>query len=104
MAKKALLRGNAGKFYFIRGTIWELGSFAYRAYLHLVPTDSTLPRWVVSADGMSIKQVLGAAQARARSTAGVSVKTLEVVRNNVAGPRLDTDVPRAPRRYPPPTD
>ena len=36
MAKKALLRGNAGN-YRIRGTIWELGSFAYRAYLHLIP-------------------------------------------------------------------
>jgi hypothetical protein len=34
MAKKALLRGNAGN-YRIRGTIWELGSFAYRAYFHL---------------------------------------------------------------------
>ena len=37
MAMKALLEGSAGK-YQIRGAIWELGSFTYRAYLHLVPT------------------------------------------------------------------
>jgi len=39
MARKALLRGNAGN-YRIRGTIWDLGSFAYRAYVHLVPAVS----------------------------------------------------------------
>lgn len=103
MAKKALLRGRAGKFYFIRGAIWELGSFAYRVYLHLIPTRGTLPRSVVWADGMSVKEALGAAQARASAAAGARVSTLEVVRNEVAAPR-SADSTRVPRRYPAPTD
>ena len=37
MARKALLKGWAGN-YRIRGAIWGLGHFAYRAYLHLLPT------------------------------------------------------------------
>ena len=79
MAKKALLQGSAGN-YRIRGTIWELGSFAYRAYVHLIPTvaRSTLHRWVVSADGMSLKEVLGAAKAQVKSTVGTPVERLEV--------------------------
>src|SRR5262245_50174211 len=106
MAKKALLRGDAGN-YSIRGTIWELGSFAYRAYLHLIPTvaRSTLSRWVVSADGMSVKEVLGAAKARVRTTVGATVNSLEVVPNNVATPQPDSQLmPRARRRFPPSTD
>ena len=106
MAKKALLRGNAGN-YSIRGTIWELGSFAYRAYLHLIPivARSTLSRWVVSADGMSVKEVLGAAKARVRSTVGTTVNTLEVMPNKVATPQPDMELPRqVRRRFPPPTD
>jgi hypothetical protein len=39
MAMKALLQGNAGN-YRIRGAIWDLGSFAYRAHLHLIPATS----------------------------------------------------------------
>jgi hypothetical protein len=110
MAKKALLQGNAGN-YRIRGTIWELGSFAYRAYVHLIPTvaRSTLPRWVVSADGMSVKEVLGAAKARVRSTVGTPVNTLEVVPKTAPTPEPDSEhlTPlrrRVPPRYPPPTD
>jgi hypothetical protein len=104
MAKKALLRGNAGN-YRIRGTIWELGSFAYRAYVHLIPTvaRSTLSRWVISADGMSVKEVLGAAQARVRSTVHTSVNTLEVVPRTAPTPQPDRER-RVPRRYPPSTD
>ena len=60
MAIKALLQGNVGN-YQIRGTILELGSFSYRAYVHLV---SATPRpdlsgSVVSADGMTLQEVLG---------------------------------------------
>ena len=106
MAKKALLRGNAGN-YQIRGTIWELGSFAYRAYVHLIPTvaRSALSRWVISADGMSVKEVLGAAKARVRSTVHTSVNTLEVVPTTAPTPQPDTEhlAPlrrRAPRRFP----
>ena len=109
MGKKALLQGSAGN-YRIRGTIWELGSFAYRAYVHLIPTvaRSTLRRWVVSADGMSVKEVLGATKARVRSTVGTSVNTLEVVRSAPSRqPNRDHLTPlrrRLPHRYPPPTD
>ena len=110
MAKKALLRGNAGN-YQIRGTIWELGSFAYRAYLHLIPTlaVSTLSRWVVSADGMSVKEVLGAAKARVKSTVHTSVNTLEVLPKTAPTPQPDSEhlTPlrrHVSRRFPPPTD
>jgi hypothetical protein len=109
MAKKALLRGNAGN-YRIRGTIWELGSFAYRAYLHLIPNVArSTSRWVVSADGMSVKEVLGAAKARVRSTVGTSVSTLEVVPSTISTPQPDRQhlTPlglRLPHRYPPQTD
>ena len=109
MAKKALLQGSAGN-YRIRGTIWELGSFAYRAYVHLIPTvaRSTLDRWVVSADGMSVKEVVGATKARVRATVGTSVNTLEVVRSALAPqPNSEHLTPirlRSPRRFPPPTD
>jgi hypothetical protein len=110
MARKALLQGSAGN-YRIRGTIWELGSFAYRAYVHLIPivARSTLHQWVVSADGMSVKEVLGATKARVRSTVGTSVNTLEVVSGTAPTPQPDSEhlTPlrrRVPRRYPPPTD
>ena len=71
MAKKARLQGSARN-YRIRGAIWDLGSFAYRAYVHVVPMvpRSNLPRWVLSADGMSLQEVLGAAKARVNSTIG----------------------------------
>jgi len=79
MAMKALLQGNAGN-YRIRGAIWELGSFAYRAYVHLVPATPRpdLSRSVVSADGMTLQEVLGAAKARVKSTVGTPVERLEV--------------------------
>jgi hypothetical protein len=109
MAKKALLRGNAGE-YRIRGTIWELGSFAYRAYVHLIPAvaRSTLSRWVVSADGMSLKEVIGATKARVTSRVGATVNTLELLPKTAPAPPPDADPfalrRRVPRRFPPPTD
>ncbi len=112
MAKKALLQGNAGN-YRIRGTIWELGSFAYRAYVHLVPTvaRSNLSRWVVSADGMTLQEVLGAAKERVKSTVGTSVERLELFHRETAPtPQPDTEHSTplrhrpVPRRYPAPTD
>jgi hypothetical protein len=107
MAKTALLHGNAGN-YRIRGTIWELGSFAYRAYLHLVPTVSHSKRsqWVVSADGMSLQEVLGAAKARVSSTVGTPVERLEVrrARESDHEPSRQLRQSRFPRRFPPPTD
>jgi hypothetical protein len=109
MGKKALLRGNAGH-YRIRGTIWELGSFAYRAYVHLIPAvaRSTLPRWVLSADGTSLKEVIGATTARVTSTVGAAVDTLELLPKMAPTPLPDLDHSalrqRVPRRFPPPTD
>lgn len=79
MARKALLRGNAGN-YRIKGTIWDLGSFAYRAYVHLVPS-TTRPdlSWsVVSVDGMTLQEVLGAAKVQVQSTIGAPVERLEL--------------------------
>src|SRR5262245_29248407 len=79
MARKALLRGNAGNF-LIRGTIWDMGSFAYRTYVHLVPS-TTRPdlSWsVVSVDGMTLQEVLGGAKAQVKSTVGAPVERLEV--------------------------
>ena len=92
MAKKALLQGNAGN-YRIRGTIWELGSFAYRAYVHLVPTvaRSNLSRWVVSADGMTLQEVLGAAKVRVKSTVGAPVETFEFFPRSAPTPQPDTE-------------
>jgi hypothetical protein len=79
MAMRALLQGNAGS-YQIRGAIWELGSFAYRACLHLVPAGPALDRSrsVVSADGMTLQEVIGAAKAQVKSTIGTPVERLEV--------------------------
>ena len=80
MAMKALLEGSAGN-YRIRGAIWELGSFAYRAYLHLVPAGRRpkLAGPVVSVDGMSVQEVLGAAKEQVKSTTGAPVEKLEVL-------------------------
>src|SRR4029450_12443131 len=109
MVKKALLRGDAGH-YRIRGTIWELGSFAYRAYVHLIPTvaPSSLSRWVVSADGMSFKEVLGATEARVGSTVGATVNTLEVLLKTAPTPQPGGGHSalrrHVPRRFPPATD
>jgi hypothetical protein len=109
MARKALLRGNAGH-YQIRGTIWELGSFAYRAYVHLIPTLArpTLSQCVVSADGMSLKEVIGATKARVTSRIGATVNALELLPKPSPMPLPDVDHSalrrRVPRRFPPPTD
>ena len=109
MAKKALLRGNAGH-YRLRGTIWELGSFAYRAYVHLIPTVArpTLSRWVISADGMSLKEVIRAIKARVTSRVGATVNKLELLPKTSPMPLPDAYQlalsRRVPRRFPPPTD
>jgi hypothetical protein len=97
MAKKARLQGNAGN-YRIRGTIWDLGSFAYRAYVHLVPVAfrPDLPRSVLSADGMTLQEVLGAARARVKPTIGTPVERLELVPKTVGTPR---PTPSIQRRY-----
>jgi hypothetical protein len=92
MAIKALLQGNAGN-YQIRGTILELGSFAYRAYVHLVPATPRpdLPRSVVWADGMTLQEVLGAAKAQVKSTIGTPVERLEVRTASYFEPVLGLD-------------
>jgi hypothetical protein len=79
MSLRAELRGDAGN-YRISGAIWELGSSFYRAYVHLVPSTPRpdLPRSVVSADGMTLQEVLGATKARVKSTVGMPVEKLEV--------------------------
>jgi hypothetical protein len=111
MAMKALLQGSAGN-YRIRGAIWDLGSFAYRAYVHLIPATSRpdLFPGVVSADGMTLQEVLGAAKARVKSTLGTPVERLEVLPGTAPTPESDPEPAallrqrRVPRRYPPPTD
>ena len=42
MALKARLQGNAGNYRF-RGEVWELGTFTYRAYVHLIPRVHLIP-------------------------------------------------------------
>src|SRR5262245_7455509 len=80
MAMKALLQGTAGS-YRIRGAIWSLGSFPYRAYVHLVPPehDPDLPQSVVQAEGTTLQEVLGATTAQVKSTLGKPVEKLEVL-------------------------
>jgi hypothetical protein len=107
MALKARLKGDADE-YRIRGAIWELGSFAYRACLHLVPTvaRSNLSRRVLSADGMTLQEVIGAAKTRASSAIGNPVRRLELIPNS-GSKHEPSGVLRqrpVPRRYPPPTD
>ncbi len=79
MAVKARLQGKAGNYRF-RGAVWELGSFAYRAYVHLIPVRfrPDLSRSVLSADGMTMQEVLGAAKARVKSTVGTPVETFQL--------------------------
>ncbi|HSD43303.1 MAG TPA: hypothetical protein VLD36_15730 [Burkholderiales bacterium] len=109
MAMKALLQGDAGN-YRIRGAIWEFGTVAYRAYVHLVPAAprSGVPRRVVSADGVTLQDVLGATKARVYSVVGAPVESLEV--QTAASPEPDSGPSAQPlarfarRRYPPPTD
>lgn len=93
MGLLAHVRGNAGN-YRIKGAIWELGAFSYRAYVHLVPAASRfdLSRSVVSVGGVTLQEVLDAATARVMTTIGRPVEELEVraaVRNETrasAGP------------------
>jgi hypothetical protein len=111
MTIRALLQGDAGN-YRIRGAIWELGAHSYRAYVHLVPTQRrvNLPRSVVSAEGMTLQEVLGATKARVSSTVGTPVESLEVLPGTTPLPGPD-DEPAltheqglGARRFPPPTD
>ena len=101
MAMKARLQGNAGNYRF-RGAVWELGSFAYRAYVHLIPqvARSHLHRSILSADGMTMQEAVGAAKARVKYLAGSPVEWFELVPSveHTHRQRL------APRRYLPPTD
>jgi hypothetical protein len=75
----AVLKGDAGS-YRIKGAIWELGAFSYRAYVHLVPaaSDPNLSRSVVSVGGVTLQEVLDAATARVRTTVGRPVEKLEI--------------------------
>jgi hypothetical protein len=107
MAKKALLQGRAGN-YRIRGSIWGLGHFAYRAYLHLLPARRRpdLSRSVVSADGMTMQEVLGAAKVQVKSTVGAPVEKLDVLPKTAPTPQPDTEhsPPLRQRHAPPLTD
>ena len=111
MAMKALLQGDAGN-YRIRGAIWELGARSYRAYVHLVPARprAGAARAVVSADGMTLQEVLGATKARVSFTVGTPVKHLEVLPSTTPSPGPDDEPAvtqeeaRAGRRFPSPTD
>jgi hypothetical protein len=111
MAMKALLQGDAGN-YRIRGAIWELGTQSYRAYVHLVPARprGNAPRAVVSADGMTMQEVLGATKARVSFTVGTPVEHLEVLPSTTPSPGPDDEPARTPederagRRFPSPTD
>ena len=79
MAMKARLQGNAGNYRF-RGAVWELGSFALRAYVHLIPkvARSYLHRSILSADGMTMQEVVGATKARVKYMVGAPVERFEL--------------------------
>jgi len=85
---KALIEGNSGN-YRIRGAIWELGSFTYRAYVHLVPAGQRpkLSGPVVSVDGSSVQEVLGAAKDQVKSTTGAPIEKLDVLQPREGGDR-----------------
>ncbi len=80
MAMKAFLQGNAGT-YQIRGAIWELGSSAYRAYVHLVPIlpHSSPSRSVVCVEGTTMQEVLDATHVHVKSTVGRPAESLEAM-------------------------
>ena len=92
MAIKARLQGKAGNYRF-RGAVWELGSFAYRAYVHLIPVRfrPELSRSVLSADGMTMQEVLGAAKTRVRDTVGTPVETFAFFPRRAPTPQPDTE-------------
>jgi hypothetical protein len=74
------LRGDASG-YRIRGAIWELGSFSYRAYVHLVPAVARADLlWsVVSVGGVTLQEVFDAVMARLRATVGIPLEKLEAL-------------------------
>jgi hypothetical protein len=92
MAVKARLQGKAGDYRF-RGAVWDLGSFAYRAYVHLIPVRfrPDLSRSVLSADGMTMQEVLSAAKARVKSTVGTPVETFEFFPRKGPTPQPNTE-------------
>ena len=79
MAVKARLQGKAGDYRF-RGAVWQVGSFAYRAAVQLIPVSfrPDLSRSVLSAEGMTMQEVLSAAKARVKSTVGAPVEMFEL--------------------------
>jgi hypothetical protein len=108
MARKARVEGSAGR-YRIRGAIMDLGSFAYRIYLHLIPSGRRpkLAGPVVSADGMTIQEVLGAAKEQVEITTGARVNALDVLdgKASARGRVEHSSIRRpVPRRYTAPTD
>jgi hypothetical protein len=109
MAMKVRMQGKAGNYRF-RGAVWELGSFAYRAYVHLIPVRfrPDLSRSVLSADGMTMQEVLAVVRARVRSTVCAPVETFELLPRRASRPRPGAEhawlLRPTPHRYPPPTD
>ena len=74
------LRGDASN-YRITGAIWELGSFSYRAYVHLVPAvaRADLSQSVVSVGGVTLQEVFDAVVAQVMSTLGIPLEKLEAL-------------------------
>ena len=104
------VRGTAGN-YRIKAAIWEFGGFFYRAYVYVVPAGmqrDLARRSFVSLGGATLQEVLGATEARVRSTVGMPVRNLEVraaLRNrelealarDVISPASDRPKPRSRR-------
>ena len=66
-------------------------------------------RAVVSADGMTLQEVLGATKARVSSTVGTPVESLELLPSTTPSPEPDEPALAqeswgTARRFPPPTD
>ena len=107
MAMRVRLQGKAGNYRF-RGAVWELGSFAYRAYVHLIPVRfrPDLSRSVLSAEGMTMQEALGAAKTRLMSAAGSPVELFELLPTRARTHEHSMPLRQRAvlRRYPPPTD
>ena len=75
------LSGDAGR-YLIRGAIWELGAYSYRADVHLVPSPPRLDLSeavvLLSVSGQSSQGVLDAATARVMTAIGKPVQNFHV--------------------------
>jgi hypothetical protein len=81
MGLRVTLSGDVGK-YLLRGAIWELGAYSYRADVHLVPSaprlDLSEAVVLVSVRGSNLQGVLDAATARAMTAIGKPVQNLQV--------------------------